>query len=89
LPRADDSTDENVSLGDKQIAQAIDESGRIVVKLWRGKFGGKMKDSSREQLFDRLDDVDDMASCKEVVHKHNISHVTKYGQSGFHTFAAY
>jgi hypothetical protein len=51
--------DEDVSLGDKEIAQAVDEAGRIVVKLRRGRFGGKLRQSSTPRPFDPLDDVDD------------------------------
>jgi hypothetical protein len=77
--RTENSTDEDYSLGDKEIAQAVDEAGRIVVKIWRGKFGGKLRESDEPRAFDPPDDVDDMKSCKEVVYKHNISHVTTYG----------
>ena len=79
LSRANCSTDADVSLGDKEIAQAVDEAGRIVVKLRRGRFGGKIKESSGPRAFDPLDDVDDTKSSKEVVYKHNVSHVTTYG----------
>jgi len=73
------ATDESVSLGDKEIAQAVDEAGRIVVKIWRGRFGGKLRESSEPRAFDPLDDVEDTKTCKEVVYKHNVSHVTTYG----------
>lgn len=72
-------TDDDVTLGDKEIAQAVDEAGRIVVKLRRGRFGGKARESSEPRAFDPLDDVDDTKTCKEVVYKHNVSHVTTYG----------
>ena len=66
-------------MGYKQIAQAVDEAGRIVAKFRRGRFGGKIRESSEPRAFDPLDNVDDTASCKEVVCKHNVSHVTTYG----------
>jgi len=56
----------------------VDEAGRIVVKIRRGRFGGKLKESSEPRAFDLLDDVDDLKSCKEVVYKHNVSHMTTY-----------
>ena len=72
-------TEGDVVLGYKQIAQAVDEAGRIVAKFRRGRFGGKIRESSEPRAFDPLDNVDDTASCKEVVCKHNVSHVTTYG----------
>ena len=77
--RTDCFTEGDVVLGYKQIAQAVDEAGRIVVKFRRGRFGGKIRESSEPRAFDPLDNVDDTASCKEVVCKHNVSHVTTYG----------
>jgi hypothetical protein len=77
--RTDNFTDEDVSLGDKEIAQAVDEAGRIVVIIRRGKFGGKLQESDEPRAFDAPDDVDDTRSCKEVIYKHNVSHVTTYG----------
>lgn len=89
--KTNNRTDEDVSLGDKEIAQAVDEAGRIVVKMWRGRFGGKLRDSSEPRAFDPLDDVDDTKSCKEVVYKHNVSHVTTYGylEASRHAFAGH
>jgi hypothetical protein len=78
--RTDCFTEGDVVLGYKQIAQAVDEAGRIVVKFRRGRFGGKIRESSEPRAFDPLDNVDDTKSCKEVVCKHNVSHVTTYGQ---------
>ena len=60
------------------MAQALEKSGRIVVTVQRGSTGGKIRQRFGERSgIDLFDNVDDMTSCKEIVYKHNISHVTK------------
>lgn len=71
--------DENIALGDQQIAEEVDQTGRIVVKLRRGHFANrKAAEGKNMQSFDPPEHVDLEATCKEVVHKHGVSHVLKY-----------
>lgn len=68
-----------MSLDNHQIAEEADQTGRIVVKLIRGRFANrKAEESSRVRSFDPPEHVDRVSSCKEVVHKHNVTHTLKY-----------
>lgn len=85
LPRREQVTstdhcaDENLSLGNHQIAKEAYQTGRIVVKLIRGRFANrKAEESTRVRFFDPPEHVDLVASCKEVVHKHHVTHTLKY-----------
>jgi sRNA-binding regulator protein Hfq len=71
--RTNGYTDEDLTLDDEEIDQASNTFGRIIIKVQGGKLGGEIQ--QRSDSFSIV--VDGTTSCKKVVHKHNISHVTK------------
>lgn len=79
-----------MTMGQQQVAQDVDGTGRIVVKLTRGQLlRQKVAPNQAARSFDPPEHVDTTASCKAVVQKHGVSHALKYEEPRVEVLGAF